>query len=123
MDTDSSSTTSPKSSNPCATPTTPTAIKAFTLGSDISTATATAFLDLLRADENPVSARRATKEELEEVLRFAIEGRKRVRDQIIRIDTTMAAVNFGYGQGRRVAPRHNAGRRRVPDLLQPVTTS
>ena len=38
----------------------------------------------------------ATREEIEELLRFAVEGRKRVKDQILRIDTTMAAVNFGY---------------------------
>lgn len=38
----------------------------------------------------------ASKDEIEEILRFAIEGRKRVKDQIIRIDTTMATVNFGY---------------------------
>ena len=38
----------------------------------------------------------ATAEEVEEVLRLAIEGRKRVKDQIVRIDTTMAAVDFGY---------------------------
>ena len=38
----------------------------------------------------------ATKEEVEEVLRFAIEGRKRVKDQILRIDSTMAGVKFGY---------------------------
>jgi ATP-dependent Lon protease len=38
----------------------------------------------------------ATREELEEVLRFAIEGRKRIKDQLLRIDTTYATVNFGY---------------------------
>ncbi|WP_329484229.1 BREX system Lon protease-like protein BrxL [Kribbella sp. NBC_01484] len=38
----------------------------------------------------------ATREELEEILRFAIEGRKRVKDQILRIDSTMAEVKFGY---------------------------
>ncbi|MDZ5446076.1 BREX system Lon protease-like protein BrxL [Micromonospora sp. 4G57] len=38
----------------------------------------------------------ATPEEIEEVLRFAIEGRKRVKDQILRIDSTMADVKFGY---------------------------
>ncbi|MGW6729529.1 BREX system Lon protease-like protein BrxL [Nocardia sp. NPDC055029] len=38
----------------------------------------------------------ATKEEIEEILRFAIEGRKRVKDQILRIDSTMAKVKFGY---------------------------
>jgi len=38
----------------------------------------------------------ASLEEIEEILRFAIEGRKRVKDQIIRIDSTMADVKFGY---------------------------
>ncbi|MCB5294336.1 hypothetical protein BJQ90_03803 [Arthrobacter sp. SO3] len=38
----------------------------------------------------------ATPEEIEEILRLAIEGRKRVKDQILRIDATMAAVKFGY---------------------------
>jgi ATP-dependent Lon protease len=38
----------------------------------------------------------ASAEEIEEILRFAIEGRKRVKDQILRIDSTMADVKFGY---------------------------
>lgn len=38
----------------------------------------------------------ASPEEIEEILRFSIEGRKRVKDQILRIDTTMANVRFGY---------------------------
>lgn len=38
----------------------------------------------------------ATAEEMEELLRFAIEGRKRVKDQILRIDETMEPVKFGY---------------------------
>lgn len=38
----------------------------------------------------------ASREELEEILRYAIEGRKRVKDQILRIDSTMAEVKFGY---------------------------
>lgn len=38
----------------------------------------------------------ATREEIEEILQFAIEGRKRVKDQILRIDSTMAIVKFGY---------------------------
>lgn len=40
--------------------------------------------------------RQATTAEIEELLRFAIEGRKRVKDQILRIDRTMDAVRFGY---------------------------
>lgn len=38
----------------------------------------------------------ASSDEIEEILRYAIEGRKRVKDQIIRIDSTMSAVKFGY---------------------------
>jgi ATP-dependent Lon protease len=38
----------------------------------------------------------ATKEEIEELLRYAIEGRKRVKDQLMRIDATYAAVKFTY---------------------------
>lgn len=38
----------------------------------------------------------AMPEEIEEILRLAIEGRKRVKDQILRIDLTMADVKFGY---------------------------
>lgn len=38
----------------------------------------------------------ATVEEIEEVLKFAIEGRKRVKDQLMRIDTTYAEAKFYY---------------------------
>lgn len=38
----------------------------------------------------------ATKEEVEELLRFAIEGRKRVKDQLMRIDSTYGNVRFSY---------------------------
>lgn len=38
----------------------------------------------------------ATVEEIEEILRLSIEGRKRVKDQIVRIDDTITAVKFGY---------------------------
>lgn len=69
----------------------------FTLGSDISTRdrdgihkTFSGLMKLIYPDSN------ATPAEIEELLCFAIEGRKRVKDQILRIDTTMAAVNFGY---------------------------
>ncbi|MCH1882874.1 BREX system Lon protease-like protein BrxL [Agrococcus sp. ARC_14] len=69
----------------------------FTLGSDISTRdrdgihkTFSGLMKLIYPNGQ------ATPEEIEELLRFAIEGRKRVKDQILRIDTTMAAVNFGY---------------------------
>ena len=38
----------------------------------------------------------ATPAEVEEILRFAIEGRKRVKDQLLRIDTTYSKVRFDY---------------------------
>jgi len=38
----------------------------------------------------------ASKEEIEEILKFAVEGRKRVKDQVMRIDSTYAATNFSY---------------------------
>ncbi|WIM05731.1 MAG: BREX system Lon protease-like protein BrxL [Candidatus Nitricoxidivorans perseverans] len=38
----------------------------------------------------------ATPAEIEEVLKFSIEGRKRVKDQLLRIDTTYAKVRFAY---------------------------
>lgn len=34
--------------------------------------------------------------EIEEILKFSIEGRKRVKDQLMRIDSTYAAVRFAY---------------------------
>jgi hypothetical protein len=38
----------------------------------------------------------ATPQEMEEILIFAIEGRKRVKDQLMRIDSTFETVKFGY---------------------------
>jgi ATP-dependent Lon protease len=38
----------------------------------------------------------ATNEEKEELLKFVMEGRKRVKDQIIRLDTTFPATDFSY---------------------------
>ena len=38
----------------------------------------------------------ASRDEIEVLLQFAIEGRKRVKDQLMRIDSTYAAVQFGY---------------------------
>lgn len=69
----------------------------FTLGSDISTRdrdgihkTFSGLMKIIYPHGE------ATKEQIEEILRFAIEGRKRVKDQILRIDSTMAEVKFGY---------------------------
>ena len=38
----------------------------------------------------------ATDEEIKELLRFAVEGRKRVKDQLMRIDTTYPEVDFSF---------------------------
>ena len=38
----------------------------------------------------------ASREEIEELLKFAIEGRKRVKDQLMRIDSTYEKVCFAY---------------------------
>ncbi|MBT7094150.1 MAG: BREX system Lon protease-like protein BrxL, partial [Bacteroidetes bacterium] len=38
----------------------------------------------------------ASREEIEELLRFAIEGRRRVKDQLMRIDSTYRNVSFNY---------------------------
>lgn len=38
----------------------------------------------------------ASEEEMEEILRAAIEGRKRVKDQLFRIDSTYPEVRFSY---------------------------
>jgi ATP-dependent Lon protease len=69
----------------------------FALGSDISTRdrdsihkTFSGLMKILHPHGD------APNEEIDEMLRFAIEGRKRVKDQILRIDSTMAEVTFGY---------------------------
>jgi ATP-dependent Lon protease len=69
----------------------------FTLGSDISTRdrdgihkTVSGLMKILYPHGE------TSQDEVEELLRFAIEGRKRVKDQILRIDSTMVEVNFGY---------------------------
>lgn len=44
----------------------------------------------------------ASPDEIEEILRFSMEGRKRVKDQLMRIDSTYEKVRFAYtpaGQG------------------------
>lgn len=39
---------------------------------------------------------KASKEEIEELLQFSMEGRKRVKDQLMRIDATYEPVRFAY---------------------------
>ena len=48
----------------------------------------------------------ATKEEVEEILRFSVEGRKRIKDQLMRIDSTYADVTFAYTDLRTGQIRH-----------------
>ena len=69
----------------------------FTLSSDISARdrdginkTFSGLMKILFPDTE------ATEAEVEEVLRFAIEGRKRVKDQLLRIDPTYPDVHFAY---------------------------
>ena len=38
----------------------------------------------------------ASKDEIKELLHFSVEGRKRVKDQLLRLDTTYADVQFSY---------------------------
>jgi len=38
----------------------------------------------------------ASQDEIEMMLRFAIEGRKRVKDQLLRLDPTYSRVSFEY---------------------------
>jgi ATP-dependent Lon protease len=42
---------------------------------------------------------KATTQEIEDLLKFAIEGRKRVKDQLMRIDSTYSDVHFAYLDG------------------------
>ncbi|WP_289020491.1 BREX system Lon protease-like protein BrxL [Desulfobacter postgatei] len=69
----------------------------FTLSSDISTRdrdginkTFSGLMKVLFPDGG------ASKEEIEDLLRLAIEGRKRVKDQLMRIDSTYGKVSFSY---------------------------
>ncbi|HPE67379.1 MAG TPA: MIT C-terminal domain-containing protein, partial [Synergistales bacterium] len=69
----------------------------FTLSSDISTRdrdgvnkTFSGLMKILFPEGN------ASAEEMEMLLRFAVEGRKRVKDQLLRIDSTYGSVRFCY---------------------------
>ena len=71
--------------------------KHFTLSSDISTRdrdsvhkTFSGLMKILFPQGG------ATEQEIEDLLKFAIEGRKRVKDQLVRIDPTYATVQFSY---------------------------
>ena len=45
----------------------------------------------------------ASKDEIEELLHFSVEGRKRVKDQLLRLDTTYADVQFSYWDSAKKA--------------------
>jgi ATP-dependent Lon protease len=69
----------------------------FTLSSDISIRdrdgiqkTFSGLMKILYPNQD------ATVEEIEEVLRHSIEGRKRVKDQLVRMDATITGVQFTY---------------------------
>ena len=69
----------------------------FTLSTDISTRdrdginkTFSGLMKILFPERN------ATRDEIEEILGFSMEGRKRVKDQLMRIDPTYVRVNFEY---------------------------
>jgi len=69
--------------------------------------------------------REVTKEETEGMLQFAIEGRKRIKDQLMRIDMTYEPVQFGYTLDQKETsvktleekqyPRHYSPIRRASD--------
>ena len=78
----------------------------FTLSSDISTRdrdgvnkTFSGMMKLLFPADN------ATEAEVEEILHLAVEGRKRVKDQLLRIDSTYPETDFSFTarDGRKVA--------------------
>lgn len=78
----------------------------FTLSSDISTRdrdgvnkTFSGMMKLL------FPADKATEAEVEEILHLAVEGRKRVKDQLLRIDSTYPETDFSFTarDGRKVA--------------------
>ncbi|BCG83586.1 BREX system Lon protease-like protein BrxL [Mesorhizobium sp. 113-3-3] len=78
----------------------------FTLSSDISTRdrdgvnkTFSGMMKLLFPSDN------ATETEVEEMLHLAMEGRKRVKDQLFRIDSTYPETNFSFTarDGRKIS--------------------
>ena len=60
----------------------------------------------------------ATMDEMEPLLRCAVEGRKRVKDQLCRIDPTMADVDFSYTRAGSTEPIavHTLEENDYPDL-------
>lgn len=66
----------------------------------------------------------ASKEKMEEILRFAIEGRKRVKDQVMRIDPTFEPVKFGYSDDAgKLIPVKTLEEEQYPQYYRSKTTS
>lgn len=83
--------------------------KYFELHSDISTRDKDAILKTFSGLMKILFPNQdATKEEIEAVLKFAIEGRKRIKDQLLKIDETYSAVNFAYLDNESGATRQVA---------------
>ncbi|HCG7393728.1 TPA: BREX system Lon protease-like protein BrxL [Vibrio parahaemolyticus] len=60
----------------------------------------------------------ASEAEIEEILKFAMEGRKRVKDQLFRIDSTYADVNFAYsGKAGQEVPVHTLEELQYPNYF------
>lgn len=60
----------------------------------------------------------ASEAEIEEILKFAMEGRKRVKDQLCRIDSTYADVNFSYnGKGGKDVPIYTIEELQYPNYF------
>lgn len=69
----------------------------FTVLSDISTRDRDAILKTFSGLFKIIFPNRiATNQEVQELLIFAMEGRKRVKDQLLRIDSTFADTKFGF---------------------------
>jgi len=64
-----------------------------------------------------------TKEETEGMLQFAIEGRKRIKDQLMRIDMTYEPVKFGYTQDQKESLVKTLEEKQYPRHYSPVKRS
>ena len=63
----------------------------------------------------------ASPDEIGAQLRIALEGRKRVKDQLIRIDDTMTAVNFEYTHAGQTHTVTTLEEDEYPELYHPGT--
>ncbi len=58
----------------------------------------------------------AGKKDVETLLSFAMEGRKRVKDQILRLDTTFEGVEFSFNDGEKTVTVSTLEETEYPDL-------